>query len=164
MPIRLRLAIHGRAHKRIFHLVAVNQRARRNAKPAEILGIYNPHLPHGGDHKTVEWSVDRIRYWLHVGAVPSKSVVKLLELGNILKPGSMYHSGPARAVTQPDPPPSLAEIRERVTVAAAAEPEETIDPANEQGGDPVASLGHAEQPTVAIDEKATVAVDKTSTD
>ncbi|KAJ7038298.1 ribosomal protein S16 domain-containing protein [Mycena alexandri] len=91
MPMRLRLAMHGRAHYRVFHLVAVNQRARRNGKPAEVLGIYNPNVPAGQDHKTVEWSVDRIRYWLHVGAVPSKSVVKLLELGNILKPGSVYH-------------------------------------------------------------------------
>jgi small subunit ribosomal protein S16 len=72
--------MHGLAHKRVFHIVAVNQRARRNAKPAEILGIYNPHIEFGDKHKTIEWSVDRIRYWLHVGAVPSKSVVKLLEL------------------------------------------------------------------------------------
>lgn len=89
MPMRLRLAMHGRAHQRIFHLVAVNQRARRNAKPAEILGIYNPHVPPDAEHKTVEWSVDRIRYWLHVGAVPSKSVVKLLELVSIAVPSNL---------------------------------------------------------------------------
>ncbi|KAJ7357270.1 ribosomal protein S16 domain-containing protein [Mycena albidolilacea] len=118
MPMRLRLAMHGRAHQRIFHLVAVNQRARRNAKPAEILGIYNPHVPPDAEHKTVEWSVDRIRYWLHVGAVPSKSVVKLLELGNILKPGSIYHSSPTRA-TQPEPAPTLAQIRERMAAPEA---------------------------------------------
>ncbi|KAJ7103623.1 ribosomal protein S16 [Mycena belliarum] len=114
MPIRLRLAMHGHAHKRIFHLVAINQRARRNAKPAEILGIYNPHIIPNQDHKTIEWSVDRIRYWLHVGAVPSKSVVKLLELGNILKPGHIYKPGPTRAVAGPPPPPTLADIRERM--------------------------------------------------
>ncbi|KAJ7293484.1 ribosomal protein S16, partial [Mycena rebaudengoi] len=103
MPIRIRLAMHGLAHKRVFHIVAVNQRARRNAKPAEILGIYSPHIEFGDKHKTIEWSVDRIRYWLHVGAVPSKSVVKLLELGNILKPGSVYHSAPVPRA-QPEPP------------------------------------------------------------
>ncbi|KAJ7492714.1 ribosomal protein S16 domain-containing protein [Mycena latifolia] len=114
MPIRLRLAMHGQAHKRIFHLVAINQRARRDAKPAEILGIYNPHIAPSQDHKTIEWSVDRIRYWLHVGAVPSKSVVKLLELGNILKPGHIYQPRPTRAA----PAPTLAKIRERVAAAA----------------------------------------------
>ncbi|KAJ7630839.1 ribosomal protein S16 domain-containing protein [Roridomyces roridus] len=119
MPIRLRLAMHGHAHQRIFHIVAVNQRARRDAKPAEIVGVYNPHVPPGGDHKTVEWSVDRIRYWLHVGAVPSKSVVKLLELGNIVKPGTFYSSLTKK--TPPEPAtPSLSEIRERVATTSTS--------------------------------------------
>jgi len=81
MPMRLRLAIHGKRNDRIFHLVAVNQRSRRNAKPTELLGVYDPRVrPGGSEHKTVEWSVGRIRYWLSVGAIPTKSVVKLLEM------------------------------------------------------------------------------------
>lgn len=72
--------MHGTRNSRILHLVAINQRQRRNAKPIELLGIYNPHVCLDDDHKTVQWSVDRIRYWLNVGAVPSKSAVKLLEL------------------------------------------------------------------------------------
>jgi ribosomal protein S16 len=79
MPIRLRMAMHGQRHNRIFHLVAINQRARRDAKPMELLGIYDPALRLGETHKTVKWSVDRIKYWLGVGALPSKSAVKLLE-------------------------------------------------------------------------------------
>ncbi|KAF8230641.1 ribosomal protein S16 [Tricholoma matsutake] len=85
MPVRLRFALHGTRHKRVFHLVAIHKSQRRDAKPTETLGIYNPHMTNGQTHKTIEWSVDRIRYWLHVGAVPSKSVSKLLEMGNILK-------------------------------------------------------------------------------
>ncbi|KAJ4486017.1 ribosomal protein S16 [Lentinula aciculospora] len=92
MPMRLRLAVHGLRHDRVFHLVAINQRVRRNGKPTELLGIYDPRVKPGGkNHKTMEWSVGRIRYWLDVGAIPSKSVVKLLNMGNILKPGSPYH-------------------------------------------------------------------------
>ncbi|KAJ3734741.1 ribosomal protein S16 [Lentinula guzmanii] len=92
MPMRLRLAVHGFRHDRVFHLVAINQRTRRNGKPTELLGIYDPRVKPGGkDHKTMEWSVGRIRYWLDVGAIPSKSVVRLLTMGNILKPGSPYH-------------------------------------------------------------------------
>lgn len=40
----------------------------------------------GHEQKTIEWSVDRIRYWLHVGALPSKSVVKLLEMVSLAYP------------------------------------------------------------------------------
>lgn len=108
MPMRLRLAVHGTRNDRIFHLVAINQRLRRNGKPTELLGIYDPRLKPGGrDYKTMEWSVGRIRYWLDVGAIPSKSVVKLLEMGNILKPGSPYHPKASTANGSATPTPSL---------------------------------------------------------
>ena len=80
MAIRIRMSVHGRTNRRIFHINVMEQGRRRDAKPTELLGIYDPHVPIGGDTKTVEWSVDRIRYWLSVGAKPSRSVTKLLEL------------------------------------------------------------------------------------
>lgn len=80
MPIRLRMAMHGTCHKKVFHIVAINSSLRRDAKPAELLGIYNPHIQEGEQTRTVRWSVDRLRYWLSVGAVPSKTVARLLEL------------------------------------------------------------------------------------
>ena len=88
MPIRLRFALRGTRHKRVFHLVAIHKSQRRDAKPSETLGIYDPHMTNGQTHKTIQWSVDRIRYWLHVGAVPSKSVSKLLEMAG----HSLLHS------------------------------------------------------------------------
>ncbi|KIJ21840.1 hypothetical protein PAXINDRAFT_65003 [Paxillus involutus ATCC 200175] len=91
MPIRIRMAMHGRKHNKIFHLVAIDQRKCRDAKPAELLGIYNPALKMGETHKTVQWSVDRIKYWLGVGALPSKSAVRLLEWGGVIPPDSKYH-------------------------------------------------------------------------
>ncbi|KAF7320098.1 Ribosomal protein [Mycena kentingensis (nom. inval.)] len=133
MPMRLRLAMHGKTHQKVFHLVAIDARARRQAQPAELLGVYNPHVePRQQQHglaskeqvKTMQWSVDRIRYWLHVGAQPSKSVVKLLELGGILKPGSIYHphrTPNKQGATPPAPPkrPSpLETIRERIDAKA----------------------------------------------
>jgi small subunit ribosomal protein S16 len=80
MPIRLRLAMHGTRHRKIFHLVAINHSLRRDAKPAELLGIYNPHDRDIDNTRLVRWSVTRIHHWLSMGARPSKSVVKLLEL------------------------------------------------------------------------------------
>jgi small subunit ribosomal protein S16 len=83
MPVRLRLSLHGNRNNRIFHLIAIDARKRRDAKPIELLGIYNPRLRLGHqeqEHKTMHWSVERITYWLQRGgALPSKSVVKLLE-------------------------------------------------------------------------------------
>ncbi|KAJ3870227.1 ribosomal protein S16 [Lentinula novae-zelandiae] len=111
MPMRLRLAVHGLRHDRVFHLVAINQRTRRNGKPTELLGIYDPRVKPGGkDHKTMEWSVGRIRYWLDVGAIPSKSVVKLLTMGNILKSESPYHPKSTSDMSPPTSSPSSSSL------------------------------------------------------
>ena len=94
MPVRLRLAMHGQRNNRIFHLVAIDLRKRRDAKPIETLGIYDQRLRLGQKHKTMEWSVDRIKYWLEKGgALPSKSVVKLLEKVSIF--GASFGKRPA---------------------------------------------------------------------
>ncbi|KIM75384.1 hypothetical protein PILCRDRAFT_827295 [Piloderma croceum F 1598] len=91
MPVRIRLAMHGRRHKHFFHLVVINSRKARDAKPMETLGIYDPSMTLDEKHKTVEWSVNRIKYWLGVGATPSKTVVRLLEMGGVIPPDSKYH-------------------------------------------------------------------------
>ena len=118
MAIRLRLAMHGRRHQKVFHLVAIDGKLRRDAKPAELLGVYDPHTMED-DARVIRWSVDRIRYWLNVGATPSKSALKILELasilfssvhaynidsyeqGGILKPGSPYHTKANRPLYPP---------------------------------------------------------------
>ena len=80
MPLRIRMSVHGRTNYRVFHINVVEGTRKRDAKPYELLGVYDPHVPEGSNTKTIQWSVDRIRYWLSVGALPSPSVVKLLEL------------------------------------------------------------------------------------
>ena len=119
MPVRLRLSLHGHRNNRIFHLVATDLRKRRDAKPIELLGIYDPRLRLGQEHKTMRWSVERIKYWLEKGgALPSKPVVKLLERvrisflvpdhfrvlnvvtkGGLIPPDSKYHPKPREATT-----------------------------------------------------------------
>ncbi|WVO18425.1 ribosomal protein S16 [Cryptococcus depauperatus] len=105
MPVRIRFARHGRRKNPIFHLVAIDSRRSRNGKPLELLGKYDP-IPRiregmtpppaanvfakGAEElvkkeKSVEWNVDRINYWLGVGAQPTRSVVKLLERRGVLK-------------------------------------------------------------------------------
>jgi len=95
MAIRLRLAMHGHRHRKVFHLVAIYGRLRREAKPAELLGVYDPHKTED-DARVIRWSVSRIRYWLSVGATPSKSALKMLELGGIVNRGSPFHKTTTR--------------------------------------------------------------------
>jgi len=84
MPVRLRIALHGNRNERIFHIVAAHAGKARNAKPIETLGVFSPRADPLTREKTVEWSVERIRYWLGVGAQPSDTVLGLLERGGVV--------------------------------------------------------------------------------
>ena len=75
MTVRLRLQRLGKPKKPFYRLVAIDQRAKRDGKPIEFLGQYDP--------KAVENKVkvkgDRIEYWLKQGAQASKTVAQLLK-------------------------------------------------------------------------------------
>ncbi|KZO90758.1 ribosomal protein S16 [Calocera viscosa TUFC12733] len=79
MPVRLRLSIHGKRNTRIFHIVAIHAGKSRDSKPLETLGIFSPRIDPDTREKRVEWSVERLRYWLGVGAQPSETVLSLME-------------------------------------------------------------------------------------
>ncbi|TXT05003.1 hypothetical protein VHUM_03823 [Vanrija humicola] len=133
MPVRLRLARHGQRHTPVFHIVAIRSSKRRDARPLEKLGEYDPipRVPVGtklpssayvfGEEKTelpkekrIEWNVERIRYWLGVGAQPTRSVVKLLERGGVLTtPHPWQHPW--------SPPPPGTEATEAAAKPAATE-------------------------------------------
>ncbi|KAF8322979.1 ribosomal protein S16-domain-containing protein [Cantharellus anzutake] len=114
MPVRIRLARPPQRTKLTTHynIVAIDGRKRRDAKPLEVLGVYDPkpripeevlrrpwrvedELPGRRKapelekammrmEKRVEWSAERISYWLSVGAQPSKTIEELLEKGGLI--------------------------------------------------------------------------------
>nr|BAA32335.1 ribosomal protein S16 [Flammulina velutipes] len=105
MAIRLRWALHGVRHNRILHLVAINNRKARNAKPKELLGVYNPHVaplvaPGFGPAMLKAEPAER-RRWLSVGARPRRSVARMLERGGILTWESLYGSGSTTRTSAP---------------------------------------------------------------
>ncbi|WWC66658.1 mitochondrial 37S ribosomal protein bS16m [Kwoniella pini CBS 10737] len=111
MPVRIRLARYGFKKNPLYHIVAINSKRPREGKPLETLGIYDPipRLRKGiiipseanvfdlkGQEQTktkelikkekeIKWDINRINYWLSVGAQPTRTVVKLLERGGVLK-------------------------------------------------------------------------------
>jgi len=77
MVVRLRLARWGRKGNPFYGIVAANARVARDKKHLEKLGTYNP-LPDERGVKHIELDVERIKYWLSVGAQPSDRVAWLL--------------------------------------------------------------------------------------
>jgi small subunit ribosomal protein S16 len=105
MVVRLRLARHGTKNNPFYHVVAIRDKASRDARPIEKLGEYDPiprpRIISGAAsssastservmssgleakvtvmEKRIEWNADRIKYWIDVGAQPSKPVARLLD-------------------------------------------------------------------------------------
>jgi small subunit ribosomal protein S16 len=77
MAVVLRLKMFGTKKKPSYRIVAMTKTVKRDGKPIEELGIYDPKR--GKDQITLDKT--KIEYWLKNGAVPSptvKSIIKRL--------------------------------------------------------------------------------------
>jgi small subunit ribosomal protein S16 len=76
--IKLRLKRFGKKREASFRLVAVNSTSRRDGRPLEELGFYNPRT------KETRLDTEAIRARLQQGAQPTDSVLSLLERGGLV--------------------------------------------------------------------------------
>ena len=77
MAVKLRLKRLGRANGAFFRLNAIDSRSPRDGRVIEELGYYDPR--NKDQAKQFVAKLDRCRYWLDVGAVPSETVSSLLK-------------------------------------------------------------------------------------
>jgi small subunit ribosomal protein S16 len=75
--VRIRLQRHGSTHTPNYRLVAAEQTVRRDGRFIEILGFYNPTAK--GKTSEVNVNLDRVDYWLGVGAQPSDTASSLIK-------------------------------------------------------------------------------------
>jgi small subunit ribosomal protein S16 len=80
MPLRIRLARHGRKRNAYYHIVAADSRAPRDGKFIERLGNYNPNT----NPATIELNFERALYWLQNGAQPSDTTRAILSYKGVL--------------------------------------------------------------------------------
>ena len=75
MAIKIRLTRMGSKKKPSYRIVAVNSETRRDGRPLEYLGFYNPMTD------PIEFKVDqeKVQKWLDRGAQPSDTVRSLLK-------------------------------------------------------------------------------------
>ena len=76
--LRLRLKRTGRKRSPSYRLVIMEQKTRRDGRPIEEVGYYNPIT------KKLLFNANKIIYWLNVGVKPSETVYNLLKKSNIL--------------------------------------------------------------------------------
>lgn len=72
MAVRIRMKKMGRKHRPFFRICAVDSRSPRDGSVIEELGTYDPLIPNVDARVLLK--VDRLDYWLSVGAKPSVNV------------------------------------------------------------------------------------------
>jgi small subunit ribosomal protein S16 len=77
--IKLRLKRFGKKREASFRLVATNSTSRRDGRPLEELGFYNPRT------KETRLDTEAIRNRLSHGAQPTDTVRSLLEKGGLIE-------------------------------------------------------------------------------
>jgi small subunit ribosomal protein S16 len=77
MAVKLRLKRFGRNHSPFYRLGVMDERKPRDGRVIEELGLYDPKNRDAS--KQVRLNLDRIQYWLGVGAVASPTVRQLLK-------------------------------------------------------------------------------------
>ena len=80
MATRIRLARRGRKKQAFYHIVVADQRAPRNGRFIEKLGIYNPNT----NPATIELAFDSAVNWLLKGAQPSDTVRAMLSYKGVM--------------------------------------------------------------------------------
>lgn len=80
MGVKLRLRRMGKKRQPVYKVVAADVRSPRDGKFIEAIGLYNPRT----EPATVEIQVDRVNYWLSVGALPTTTVKNILQQEGIL--------------------------------------------------------------------------------
>ena len=83
MAIKIRLARGGSKKRPFYRIVATDSRMPRDGRFIEKLGTYNPLL-RKDDEKRVTMNIERIKYWLALGAKPSDRVQRMLETNELL--------------------------------------------------------------------------------
>lgn len=73
--VKIRLTRGGAKKRPFYHIVVVDQRARRDGRAIERVGFYNP-VAQGQEPRT-QVNVERIQHWVGVGAQLTEKVDQL---------------------------------------------------------------------------------------
>ena len=77
MAVKLRLKRMGRTNRPFYRLNAVDSRSPRDGRAIEQLGTYDP--VNKDQAKQFAANIERCRWWLDHGAIPSETVSSLLK-------------------------------------------------------------------------------------
>ncbi len=82
MAVKIRLRREGRKKTPMYRIVVADSQSPRDGRFIEIIGQYQPRF---GGENAINLQLDRVSYWLNVGAQPTDTVRSLLRRAGVLK-------------------------------------------------------------------------------
>jgi small subunit ribosomal protein S16 len=84
MTVKIRLSRGGSKKRPYYYIVVADSASPRDGRYIEQVGTHNPIVPK--DHADrVKLNVERVKYWLSVGAQPTDRVMRFLDAAGIAK-------------------------------------------------------------------------------
>ena len=77
MVVRIRMKRIGRTHRPFYRICIMDKRSPRDGAAFEEVGTYDPMVVDKA--KRVALNIDRVKYWMSVGAQPSDKVAVLIK-------------------------------------------------------------------------------------
>ena len=131
MAVRIRLKRLGRRHLPFYRIAVMDSRSPRDGRSIEDVGHYDPMISDKSQRVTL--NMERIDYWISVGAKPSDKVAVLIDKVKKNRFGTASEPPPMTAPKEPPPPPEPAAEEAAPTDeaedAAAADDDATADEA-----------------------------------
>ncbi len=84
MALKIRLARGGSKKRPYYRIVIADIRMPRDGRFIEKVGSWNPMLAKD-DEKRVVLDIERIKYWMSVGAKPTDRVLRFLDAAGLMK-------------------------------------------------------------------------------
>jgi len=75
MAVKLRLTRMGNKKRAFYRIVAAEAQSRRDGRPLEYLGYYNPMV----EPAEIKVDMEKVQKWLDTGAEPTDTVRSLLK-------------------------------------------------------------------------------------
>ncbi|WNV89890.1 30S ribosomal protein S16 [Umezawaea sp. Da 62-37] len=117
MAVKIKLQRLGKIRQPYYRIIVSDARTRRNGKAIETIGKYHPKE----EPSFIAVDSDRAQYWLGVGAQPTESVQRLLEItGDWQKFKGLPGAEGTLKVKEPKTP--KAELFAAALAAASSEP------------------------------------------
>ncbi|MBM80224.1 MAG: 30S ribosomal protein S16 [Planctomycetaceae bacterium] len=122
MAVRIRMKRLGRKHRPFYRIAVMDSQRARDSKSIEDVGTYDPMV--SDKSARVNLNMERIDYWMSVGAKPSDKVavlikkVKANDFGEAKAPPPLT---PPKAPPEPEPEAPAEAAEGEATESAEAE-------------------------------------------